>query len=60
MAIMANRVMIERFRDLVDRRESFAPETTCSGRIHLPLPRRRSANDDADKIGSPIQNGGDF
>lgn len=44
MAIMAGRVMIERMRDLVYRQESFAFETTCAGRSHLPLLRRCRAD----------------
>jgi predicted ABC-type ATPase len=39
-AVTAGRLMIERMRILVRDRESFAFETTCSGRAHISLLRR--------------------
>jgi predicted ABC-type ATPase len=40
VAMAAGRLMIERMRNLVRGGESFAFETTCSGRIHLNLIRQ--------------------
>jgi predicted ABC-type ATPase len=42
-AVAAARLMIERMRDLVQERQSFAFETTCAGRTHLHLLRRCKA-----------------
>ncbi len=39
MAVAAARIMIDRMRNLVRSGESFAFETTCSGRSHLPMLR---------------------
>jgi predicted ABC-type ATPase len=36
-ALLAGRLMLERMRDLIKSRQSFAFETTCSGRTHLPM-----------------------
>jgi predicted ABC-type ATPase len=38
-ALVAGRLMLERIRELVKNRQSFAFETTCSGRTHLPMSR---------------------
>jgi predicted ABC-type ATPase len=44
-ALVAGRLMLERIRELIKNRRSFAFETTCSGRTHLPVLRRCKAND---------------
>ena len=43
MAVAAGRLMISRMRDLIRDEESFAFETTCSGRSHLSLLRECKA-----------------
>ena len=35
-ALAAGRLMLERIRELIKYRQSFAFETTCAGRTHLP------------------------
>ena len=42
-ALAAGRLMLERIRNLVQDRRSFAFETTCAGRSHLSLLRRCKA-----------------
>jgi predicted ABC-type ATPase len=39
-ALLAGRLMLERMRELIKSRQSFAFETTCSGRTHLPMLQR--------------------
>lgn len=43
-AIAAGRLMIERIRNLVQDRQSFAFETTCAGRLHAALLQRCKAH----------------
>ena len=43
-ALIAGRLMLERIRNFVKNRQSFAFETTCSGRTHLPMLRRCKAD----------------
>jgi predicted ABC-type ATPase len=40
-AVSAGRIMLERIRALMSRRESFAFETTCSGRAYAPFRNMR-------------------
>jgi len=42
-ALIAGRLMLERIRELIKNRQSFAFETTCAGRTHLPMLRRCKA-----------------
>ena len=43
-ALAAGRLMLERIRELVRNQQSFAFETTCSGRTHIPMLRRCKAD----------------
>lgn len=43
-ALIAGRLMLERIRELIKNRQSFAFETTCSGRTHLPMLQRCKAD----------------
>jgi predicted ABC-type ATPase len=43
-AFAAGRLMLQRIRELIGNRVSFAFETTCSGRAHLPILRRCKAD----------------
>jgi predicted ABC-type ATPase len=43
-ALAAGRLMLERIRELIKNRQSFAFETTCAGRTHLPMLRRCRAD----------------
>ncbi|HMA71938.1 MAG TPA: zeta toxin family protein [Xanthobacteraceae bacterium] len=43
-ALVAGRLMLERIRELIKNRQSFAFETTCSGRTHIPILRRCKAD----------------
>lgn len=42
-ALVAGRLMLQRIRELIRNRVSFAFETTCAGRTHLPILRRCKA-----------------
>ncbi len=44
-ALIAGRLMLERIRELIKNRQSFAFETTCAGRTYLPMLRRCKADD---------------
>jgi predicted ABC-type ATPase len=43
-AFIAGRLMLERMRELIRSRQSFAFETTCSGRTHLSMLRKCKAD----------------
>jgi predicted ABC-type ATPase len=43
-ALVAGRLMLERIRELIKNRQSFAFETTCAGRTHLAMLRRCKAD----------------
>jgi predicted ABC-type ATPase len=43
-ALAAGRLMLERMRELVRSRQSFAFETTCAGRAYLPMLQRCEAD----------------
>jgi predicted ABC-type ATPase len=43
-ALVAGRLMLERIRELIKNRQSFAFETACSGRTHLPMLQRCKAD----------------
>ena len=43
-AFAAGRLMLQRIRELIRNRVSFAFETTCAGRAHLPILRRCKAD----------------
>jgi predicted ABC-type ATPase len=43
-AFGAGRLMLQRIRELIGNRVSFAFETTCAGRAHLPILRRCRAD----------------
>jgi predicted ABC-type ATPase len=43
-AFVAGRLMLQRIRELIRNRVSFAFETTCAGRAHLPILRRCKAD----------------
>lgn len=43
-AFAAGRLMLQRIRELVRNRESFAFETTCAGRTHVPILRTCKAD----------------
>ncbi len=44
-ALAAGRLMLERIRELIKYRQSFAFETTCAGRTQLPTLRKCKADD---------------
>jgi predicted ABC-type ATPase len=44
-ALSAGRLMLERMRELVGSRRSFAFETTCAGRAYLPMLQKCKADD---------------
>jgi predicted ABC-type ATPase len=44
-ALVAGRLMLERIRELIKNRQSFAFETTCAGRTYLPMLRRCKVDD---------------
>src|SRR5258708_4375238 len=43
-ALPAGRLMLERMRELMESRQSFTFEATCSGRTHLPMLQRCKAD----------------
>jgi predicted ABC-type ATPase len=43
-ALAAGRLMLERMRELIRSRQSFAFETTCAGRAYLPMLQKCKAD----------------